>query len=69
MTKKAKSLHRWRVALMTGTPAKFLGYVEARDERAAIEVAVRKYRIGDTLRHKIVARREEYRPRSRDHSG
>jgi hypothetical protein len=68
-TKKTKSLHRWRVSLITEMPAKFLGYVEARDQIAAIEVAVRKYRISDTLRHKIVIRREEYRPRHRDHSG
>ena len=53
MTKKATSLRRWHVSLLTGTPAKFLGYVEARDVGAAIEVAVRKYRISDTLRHKI----------------
>jgi hypothetical protein len=69
MTKKATSLRRWHVSLLTGTPAKFLGYVEARDVGAAIEVAVRKYRISDTLRHKIAVRREEYRPRHRDHSG
>jgi len=69
MTKEAKSLYRWRISLLAGTPAKFLGYVEARDLGAAIEVAVRKYRISGTLRHKLVARREEYRPRHRDHPG
>ena len=61
-------LHRWHISLLTGTPPKFLGYVEARDLGAAIEVAVRKYRISDTVRHKIVARREEYRPGHRDHT-
>jgi hypothetical protein len=30
-----KATVRWRISLLKGTPAKFLGYVEAADEKAA----------------------------------
>ena len=58
-----KQRHRFRVALLEGTPAMFvgyLGYVEAADERAAIEVAAREFKIADALRDRIVARREPW---------
>ena len=37
----------------------YLGYVEADDEKAAIEVGAREFKIAETLRDRIVARREE----------
>ena len=37
----------------------YLGYVEVDDERAAIEAAAREFKIEETLRDRIVARREE----------
>ena len=54
--------YRFRVALLEGDPAMFvgyLGYVEADDEKAAIETAAREFKIAETLRDRIVARREE----------
>jgi hypothetical protein len=54
--------YRFRVALLEGDPAMFvgyLGYVEADDEKAAIEAAAREFKIAETLRDRIVARREE----------
>jgi hypothetical protein len=52
------TLPRWRISLLKGTPAKFLGYVEAPDEKAAIEQAAKEYKVADALRDRIVARRE-----------
>jgi hypothetical protein len=59
MTKKPKppELHRWRISLLKGTPAKFVGYVEAPDEQAAIEMAAKEYKIAEALRDRLVARR------------
>ena len=54
--------YRFRVALLEGDPAMFvgyLGYVEADDEKAAIETASREFKIAETLQDRIVARREE----------
>ena len=54
--------HRFRVALLEGTPAMFvgyLGYVGAADEKAAIEAAAKEYKIADALRDRLVARRDE----------
>ena len=57
-----KQRHRFRVAMLEGTPAMFvgyLGYVEAADERAAIEAAAREFNVPEALRDRLVARREE----------
>ena len=54
--------HRFRVALLEGEPAMFvgyLGYVEAADDKAAIEAAAREFKIAGALRDRIVARRDE----------
>jgi hypothetical protein len=40
----------WRITHIKGTPAKFLGCVEAPHEKAAIELAVKKFMIDETLR-------------------
>jgi hypothetical protein len=52
MTKKPKSpaFARWRISLLKGTPAQFLGYVEAPDEKAAIEAAAKENKIVQALR-------------------
>jgi hypothetical protein len=42
-----------------GTPAKFLGFVEAPDGKAAIEAAAREFKVADALRDPIVARRDD----------
>jgi hypothetical protein len=50
---------RWRISLLKGTPAKFLGFVYVADEQAAIETAAKEYKIADVLRDRLVARRDE----------
>jgi len=51
MSKKPKpTTHRWRVSIIRGTPAKFLGYVDATDENSAIESAAKEFKISDALR-------------------
>ena len=57
-----KQRHRFRVALLEGEPAMFvgyLGYVEASDEGAAVEAAAREFKIVEPLRERIIARRDE----------
>jgi hypothetical protein len=49
---------RWRISLLNGTLAKFLGYVEAPDEKAAIEAAVKEFKIARPLPDRIVAQRD-----------
>ena len=47
MAKKliAPALHCWRITLLIERRAKFFGYVEAADERAAMETAPKEFRI------------------------
>jgi hypothetical protein len=60
MSKKAKpTAQRWRVTLIRGTPAKFLGYVDAPDETSAIEAAAKEFKIGDALRNRLVVHRDD----------
>jgi len=61
MTKKAnqEEKHWYRASLLTGTPAKFLGYVMATDDRAAEEEAAREYKISAVLPNRIVVRRDD----------
>ena len=57
---EANRPHRFRVALLGGEPAMFvgyLGYVGAADEEAAIEAAVKEFNIAQ--RDRLVARRDE----------
>jgi hypothetical protein len=41
---KPKPVPRWRISLLKGTLAKFLGYIDAPDEKAAIEAAAKSTR-------------------------
>ena len=50
--------HRWQISLIKATPAKYLGSVDAPDEATAIEAAAREFKIDDTLKNRLVARRE-----------
>jgi hypothetical protein len=47
--------NRWRITLIKGTPAKFLGYVHAPDEKTAIARAAEDYDVSDRLIHRLVA--------------
>ena len=52
-----KTAVRWRISLLKGTSAKFLGYIDAPDEQAAIEAAAKECKIAEALRDRLVARR------------
>jgi len=54
-----KATVRWGITLLEGTPAKFLGYVEAANEKSAIEAAAKEFKIAKALRDRLVARRNE----------
>ena len=40
-------LHRWRISRIRGTPAEFIGYVEAPNEAEAIRQAIKQFEISD----------------------
>ena len=42
---ETKATVRWHITLLKGTQAKFLGYVETADEKAAIEAAAKEFKI------------------------
>ena len=52
MAKKSKALSRWSITLL-------VGYIEAADQKAAIEAAAKEFKIAEAVRDRIVARREE----------
>jgi hypothetical protein len=59
-TKPRERLFSWRATLIKGTPAKYLGYVDAPDEKSAIEEAAKEFKISDTLRDRIAVQREDH---------
>jgi 1,2-phenylacetyl-CoA epoxidase PaaB subunit len=52
-------LHRWRISLIKATPAKFIGFVHAPDEKSALEMAAEDYSISENVRDRLVAIRED----------
>jgi hypothetical protein len=53
-------LHRWRISRIRGTPAEFIGYVEAPNEAEAIKEAIKHFEISDPEKQKwLVAQRVE----------
>jgi hypothetical protein len=53
-------LHRWRISRILGTPAVFIGYVEAESEKQAIKQAIKQFQISDTKKQEwLVAHRVE----------
>lgn len=59
--KKAKPREqiRWRVSLITKTPAKFVGSTYAPDAETAEKQVAEEYDISDTLRDRLVAIRDK----------
>ena len=58
-TKPCEHLVRWRVSLITATPAKFIDFTMARDAETAEEQVAETYDIGVDLRHRLIAIRED----------
>jgi hypothetical protein len=50
----------WTITRITGTPAKFIGYVDAPDERAAIAKAIEEFGIKNPEhQRRLMARRSD----------
>jgi hypothetical protein len=58
-TKPRDRLIRWRVSLITATPAKFIDFTLAPDAETAEEQVAEAHDISDTLRDRLVAVRED----------
>jgi hypothetical protein len=57
MAKKSTE-YSWSIYRIRGTPAAFVGIVEAPDERAALKKAIEEYKITDAEQQKrLIARR------------
>jgi hypothetical protein len=50
---------RWRVSMITGTPAKFIDFALAPDAETAEKQVAEEHEIKETLRHRLVAIRED----------
>ena len=62
MPKKSapKKMHSWRISRIRGTPAEFIGIVDAPDEKSAIQAAIEEYDITNPEQQKrLVAQRRE----------
>ena len=58
-TKPSERLIRWRVSLITATPAKFVDFTLAPDAETAERQVVEAHDISETLRDRLVAVRDE----------
>jgi hypothetical protein len=58
-TKPREHVVRWRVSLITATPAKFIDFTMAPDAETAEEQVAEAYDIGDELRHRLMAIRDD----------
>ena len=43
----------------SSTPAQFLGYVYAANEKAALEAAAKEFKVAEVLRNRLVVRRND----------
>jgi hypothetical protein len=53
----ARKVHRWRITRLRGTPAAYVGEVEAPDEETAIKKAGEEFDVPQQLRFKLIAQR------------
>jgi hypothetical protein len=58
-TRPREHLVRWRVSLITKTPAKFIDFTLAPDAETAAKQVAEAHDISDSLRDRLVAIREE----------
>jgi 1,2-phenylacetyl-CoA epoxidase PaaB subunit len=51
--------HAWAVYHIRGTPAQFIGIVDAPDEESAIKQAIEEFAVPETLRNRLIASRRD----------
>jgi hypothetical protein len=56
---KPREQIRWRVSLITKTPAKFIDFAYAPDAETAEKQVAEEHEISETLRHRLVAIRDD----------
>ena len=59
---KSSANHKWRIVYIKGSPATTIGYVEALDERTAMERAIVKFNIDRRLAGKLIAEKTKSAP-------
>jgi len=57
-TKPRERLFHWRATLIKGTPARYLGYVDAPDEETARKIAAEEFNVSEVLRDPIAVQRD-----------
>jgi len=53
--------YRWRSSLIRGTPGRYLGHVQAKDQATAIEKAAAEFEVPDALRGRIVVAIDDWK--------
>ena len=56
---KPREQIRWRVSLITATPARFIDFTLAPDAETAEKQGAEEHQISDTLRDRLIAVRDE----------
>jgi hypothetical protein len=51
--------HRWRISHLKGTPAKFLGCVDAGTESEALKKGIAEFKVKPDQRNRVIAHRDE----------
>ena len=59
-TKPQERLLHWRITLIKGTPARYLGHVDAPDEETARKEAAKEFKVAEALRDRIVATQDDF---------
>ena len=55
-----KEMHSWRIHRIRSTPAAYIGIVEAPDEEAEIQAAIKEFKITDSdEQRRLVAQRRD----------
>ena len=50
---------RWRISHLKGTPAKFLGYVDAGTESEALRKGIAQFKVKPEHRNRVMAHQDE----------